>query len=250
MAERSRAYPSYNLEECINSAKHIKDSLGKGKHTLEAIAEAMGYSPKNSGVSRRISSLVQFGLLEKHTKENSYSLIPGQIDKITHPKNNEEVITTVRELFYTPLLYAEIMGKYENDGQIPKILPNILYREHGITQSASQDAAKTFLESGIYAKVFDENNKIITDLSTTAIEDNSYRETEKEDRHTNITSPDIPSTKNTQFVSNLSGQNQTFSFALTGGKFAQLVVPTNLTTKDILIIRKQIELLELQVDEN
>lgn len=42
--------------------------------------------------------------------------------------------------------------------------------------------------------------------------------------------------------------SQSFSFVLTGSRRAHLVVPSDLTTTDIKILRKQIELLELQVD--
>ncbi|MNI81549.1 hypothetical protein D3C73_1381750 [compost metagenome] len=45
-------------------------------------------------------------------------------------------------------------------------------------------------------------------------------------------------------------KRQTFNFSLTDGRFAQLMVPTGLKVKDIKILRKQIELLELQIEED
>jgi hypothetical protein len=44
------------------------------------------------------------------------------------------------------------------------------------------------------------------------------------------------------------GETQSFSFALSSGRRAHLAVPTNLTRLDIKLIKKQIELLELQVE--
>ena len=41
---------------------------------------------------------------------------------------------------------------------------------------------------------------------------------------------------------------QSFSFVLTKGREAHLVVPRELSVTDILIIKKQIEMLELQVE--
>lgn len=250
--ERSKAYPSYNLQDCVENSRKIKEALGKGKYSRDALAEAMGFSPNNADVQRRISSMVQFGLLEKYVKENSYSLIADRIDKITHPKNPSEVIETLKELFYLPTLYIEIMDKFTPDQQIPKQLANILYRDHGITQSASSDAAKVFLESGIYAGILTESGQIIIEESDNEeFEDDNYSE-EVPKQAENINSAQPPYTNQlTQTNSNiLYSQTQSFSFALTGGKFAQLLVPVNLTQKDITIIRKQIELLELQIDES
>ena len=44
--------------------------------------------------------------------------------------------------------------------------------------------------------------------------------------------------------------SQRFVFALTGRKFATIIVPAHLKARDIQIIKKQIELLELQIEED
>lgn len=134
-------------------------------------------------------------------------------------------------------------------------MDNILYRDHSITSNASRDAAKIFIDSAVFAKIIDSQNTFILN--------NPTQETEVEDEPTSVYIVDekkykekpkqyldmVPYDGEEEFVNISGGRNQTFSFALTGGQFAQLVVPTELKPKDIQIIRKQIELLELQVEE-
>jgi hypothetical protein len=47
-----------------------------------------------------------------------------------------------------------------------------------------------------------------------------------------------------------TAETQSFSFALSCGRRAHVAVPTNLTKLDIKLIKKQIELLELQVESS
>ncbi|KKO52346.1 hypothetical protein [Paenibacillus sp. DMB20] len=154
-----------------------------------------------------------------------------------------------------PDLYLVLLNKYSDDGHIPEHLENILVRDYNITSNASREASRKFIESALFAKIIDSNREFI--LNSKVDDEEKVEESE-----TTIYVPDKSKSTDDNVVDmipyrgdvspsiyNSDERKQTFNFALTDGKFAQLVVPVGLKSKDILIISKQIELLELQVEE-
>lgn len=241
--ERSRAYPGSTLEQSVNYARKIREALGKGAYDREALANALGYSSASGDVARKIAAMVQFGLLDKSGNQYKLSLLS---ESITHPKDDKEFKDALVKAIYLPPLFKEVLTKFEPDGLIPKQLPNILYRDHGITNAASSEASQIFLQSCVYAGILNENNQFV---QITNEQEGSCLPLDNLKDNSDVPTPDnIPPQKSIGFEINRT-DTQMFKFALTKGKFAELIVPTELKNKDIAIIRKQIELLELQVDE-
>lgn len=250
--ERSRSYPSVNLEKAIEDTKQVRTKLGRGKIDKEQISVALGYQSYNGKSGTRISTMVQFGLLEK---KDGYSLSKLS-EKITHPKDQVELDSAILEAFKTPELYSELVERYLGDGRFPDQLENILCRDFGITASASQEATRRFIESAQFAKLIDENKIFITSNNEELDKLEEFEQTiyipTPTNRHQRSEVVDmVPVTFGTDSHNSPfdNDRKQTFNFSLTDGKFAQLMVPTGLKVKDIQILRKQIELLELQVEE-
>lgn len=245
--ERSKAYPGCALEDCVRFTSMIKKALGRGTHDRESLAKAMGFSTVSGAVSPKIAALVHFGLLERTGSGYELSALSRSI---TDPLDEGERRKAVRDAFALPTLYQEIIDKFELDGKIPSHLATHLHRFHGITDSASTQAAEIFVSSGRYAGALDESNNIMrADLQETKVVGEVLA-----DRTTaepvQVAPPGIhpvlpplaPFNVPAQFPSG----HQRFEFAITQGRTVVLTVPTDLNSKDIRIIRKQIELLELQ----
>ena len=242
--ERSKAYPGANLEDCAEYVRLIKINLGKGVHDRDSLAKAMGYDKASGAVNPKIAALVHFGFLQR--APGGYALTPNAA-RITDPLNEEEKKDELLTAFKRPTLYQELLQKFAAEGQIPVQLATHLHRFHGITAASSDSAAQIFLESGRYAGTLDADGKIIAEGAAA----------------TPAPSPaeiSLPQNKVTPVVSNgdhehatLAEQKRTipvgtqrFEFAISDGRTATISVPAELNERDIKIIKKQIELLELQ----
>jgi hypothetical protein len=251
--ERSKAYPGTSLEDCVGYVREIKTNLGKGIHDRDSLARALGFERATGAVNPKIASLVHFGFLDR--AEGGYELSPNAL-KITDPISESEAKEEVRAAFHRPVLYQEILEKFKQEGQIPLQLATHLHRFHGITDAASGTAADIFLESGRFAGVLDQSNRFVAD--ETAPRDRNGNEQENgaaesmiEDRAP-VEKGDVAKDRAAiEHPPKSIPGSQRFEFAVTGGHTVVLIVPAQLNDKDIKIIRKQVELLELQasIDE-
>lgn len=245
--ERSKAYPGCALEDCVRFVGMIKKALGRGTHDRESLAKAMGFSTVSGAVSPKIAALVHFGLMERTSSGYELSALSRSI---TDPLDESERRKAIREAFALPTLYQEIIAKFEPDGKIPSQLATHLHRFHGITDAASTQAAEIFVSSGRYAVALDEFNnitrsephesKVVSEAPTASLSAETAQ----------ALPPTIPVVQQppTPIIVPLQtpSGHQRFEFAITQGRAVVLTVPADLNAKDIRIIRKQIELLELQ----
>lgn len=239
--ERSKAYPGATLEDCVRFTGMIKKELGRGSHDRDSLAKAMRFGSVSGAVSPKIAALVHFGFLERTPL--GYELSEAS-KSITDAIDERERLEAIRAAFSKPTLYQEILEKFGSDGKIPGQLATHLHRFHGITDSASSSAAEIFLASGRFAGILDEGNNI-----------RDGRDSQRLGTAMHSTSETTPVTKEVAatppFQTTASGHpaagnQQRFEFAITRGRNVVLTVPTDLNAKDIRVIRKQVELLELQ----
>ncbi len=247
--ERSRAYPGATLQDCVEFTKLVKKALGKGAHDRNSLAKAMGFGSVSGAVSPKIAAMVHFGLLDRDGSDYELSDFSK---RITDSLDNTEFATALREAFRMPVLYREILEKFSSEGEIPSQLPVHLHRFHGITDSASHQASEIFLASGRFAGVIDDANKIVASFPD---QNELLHEVPREEGRDSATAPDSTLTNTSPIVTtpplHVSLAHQRFEFSISQGRTVVLLVPSELNAKDIRIIRKQIELLELQagIDE-
>jgi hypothetical protein len=248
--ERSKAYPGAPLKECVEYAIQIKKGLGRGSHDRHSLAKAMGFTGVSGAVSPKIAALVHFGLLDR--TGDGYEL--SELSKsITDPLNDSEQKGAITDAFSRPFLYQEIVAKFSTDGSIPNQLATHLYRFHGITDSASAFAAEIFIESGRYAGVLNEQNVIISsEAAVVNIGEAPDPKTEvivaAEPALGAIESAKTSHSRPIEQVEMAYPDRQRFEFAITRGRAVTIIAPSDLNVKDIKVIRKQIELLELQAE--
>jgi hypothetical protein len=208
----------------------------------------MGFSSVSGAVSPRIAALVHFGFLNR-TGEG-YELSEDS-RSITDSINEQERAEAIRMAFSKPTLYQEILSKFGGDGKIPSQLATHLHRFHGITDAASTAAADIFIASGRFAGVLDQESRIVSALAPASADqsnplDSAASLESRDSVAVRIPAQSAPIPRMPLPLPANPGATQKFEFAITRGRAVVLVVPSDLNAKDIKVIRKQVELLELQ----
>jgi hypothetical protein len=146
---RSTAYPGVTLEEAIDAAKTLRNNLGAGPYARESAAVALGYGGINGASSTKIAACAHFGLLIREGNVYKQSELA---DQILVAITEDERQAGIRVALTKPALYKKLADEY-NDKALPKMLDNILVRQHGITERAAKEAASLFIKSADYAGV-------------------------------------------------------------------------------------------------
>lgn len=239
--KRSRSYPGYSLEECIRWARLLRAEMGSGPHDRNSIARALGSTGLTGASTRKIGAMVHFGLLNRDS--DGYSL-SNLSERILRPVEETERRKGLIEAVTHPDLYAELFQRFDNDKRLPSRLANILVRDHGIEDSAAEDATRIFVASGRFAGLLDEEGRIVSLVSTQRHQIPALG-SDTASAGSDITERPV---SDSTIAEHVAGELQQFRFALTRDRIAYLTVPFELSAHDILLIRKQVELLSLQVE--
>ncbi|MBZ0245191.1 MAG: hypothetical protein K8H85_04520 [Cyclobacteriaceae bacterium] len=231
--ERSAAYPSITLEDAVKFTQTIAKNFPSPQElTRDDIATVL--KKKTASVVREVATCSHFGLLER--TKNGYK-ISSLFKAINHPVSKDEERKSLVEAFRTPKLYNELIEKYDNHA-VPSDLKPLLIRFHGISEKVAAEAADIFFSSGIYCGAIN-GNILNTNLSDLKIVDN--------DKFEDAEVIDIEDKSHQKFLPPVKkeGQEQ-LPIRLTGlGRYAFLTYPSEINEKDIEILKKQIEVLEL-----
>jgi hypothetical protein len=239
---RSAAYPSYSLTDCVEIVSKIYQSYGDASFIDRSqIAEALGLSV--GSVVTRVSSCSQYGLLEKQSKVGYKPSIIFR--KIYKPISEMEKHEALLEAFITPALYQKIIDKYDGH-HFPQgsAFSNILYREFSISDKVAQIAADIFLENAELISAIDENNI----LNVRGIEINENLENSDLEESNNPTKKKDEEIANEDHNLKSNKDFHKIEIPLTHKKKAVISIPIDLNSKDILIIKKQMEVFELYIE--
>lgn len=159
--ERSSPYPSSNLETALENIVTLKEKLGKGPYSRDEAAKALGYKGVNGISAGKIAACGYFGLLTRSGSSYSLSELADQIINYTSEAERQVAIVTACK---TPALYNKLLQSY-NEQALPQMLANILSRNYGIADKASDLAARTFRESVEFAGLM-KNGIILVNADT------------------------------------------------------------------------------------
>lgn len=140
---RSVAYPSNTISHCVELTSTLYKLFGNIYATRENICKQLDIS--DSHVQTQLSSCVQYGLLDLKPKEGYKPTT--LFTKIYKPLPSEKKEDSLLEAFKKPELYKNIIKEYNNQPLTPNGLSIILFRNHKISENASQLAAKIFLDN-------------------------------------------------------------------------------------------------------
>ena len=131
------------------AAQKLRDNLGAGPYSRESAAQALGYTGVSGASSTKIAGCVHFGLLTR--VNNAYSQSP-LADQLFNFLTDEEKKQALKSALQTPSLYAKLIKEFDGKA-VPKMLPNVLVRNHNIKEKVAKEAAAAFTKSAEYAGV-------------------------------------------------------------------------------------------------
>lgn len=140
--ERSVAYPSFSLNEAIESSVQLRTTLGKGPYSRNEAAIALGYKGVSGISATKISTMVHFGLLNRNGNTYSQSELA---ERINHPLSDEDRNSAINEAVQMPKLYKDLLTRFAGEA-LPTQLGNILIR-NGISAKISDSVAENFKNS-------------------------------------------------------------------------------------------------------
>ncbi|MGH1347537.1 MAG: hypothetical protein ACRBN8_38620 [Nannocystales bacterium] len=282
---RSRAYPISSLGKAVEDLETLTNQLGAGLHDRAAIGQALGYKGGTGKAARRVAALVQYGLIDR--KKDGYEVAPAA-DEVLHPTDDEEKRQALHKAFFNVSLFAELVEKYKPGGRLPQQLENLLYRNHRITAAAKDEVAEIFRVSARFAGVISEDD-VFTRGGTTEhdlVEESAADDEEPGESLTDQTlnpaapvpgpavapapavappdpvvgpsaptgalaPPPVPAVSSVPAAASVAGDAggyQLLRVSLSSGT-AQLSFPNNLTAHDLKKLKKLIEVVALDVEE-
>ncbi|HEX6899798.1 MAG TPA: hypothetical protein VF789_08795 [Thermoanaerobaculia bacterium] len=239
---RSRAYPAINLSEAVEVLRKLRTEIGLGPRDREAIARALGYAGGNSGIAaRKTAALAHYGIMD--LRQGMYT--PTAVaEDLLRDKDDERFLVALRKAFLSPSLFQEITRRYEPVGRVPRQLPLTLSLDHGIQDQAVEDVARIFMESATYALILESDGTFRSDYF------------EKMGRPlplsglSSATSSVPLRTQEEPAEPEAAGASSVLRFPVTDHKQVEIRLPARLNEQDILLLRAQIDFLELQVKLN
>lgn len=177
--QRSRAYPSETLPDCIQLATKIYEKY-RSKDVfinLDDIGKLVGKSGKT--VKSPVAACCHYGLLKNkvHTGYACTQLLIKIHRSFSEFEKVESIITALR----TPKLYSELIEKYSKV-ELPteEGLSIDLFRNFGLTDKASHKASEVFYSNLKYYKFINDNkinlNNSVGNLFNTPAAENEVSE--------------------------------------------------------------------------
>lgn len=151
---RSVAYPSNTIEHCVGLTSEIFKIFGNVFATRDAISKQLDIS--DSHLQTQLSSCVQYGLLELKSKEG-YKQTP-LFTKVYKPLLSEKKENAILEAFKNPELYKNIIREHDNQTLTVTGLAIILFRNHKVSDNASNLAAKVFIDNASALGLINDDN--------------------------------------------------------------------------------------------
>ena len=245
---RSRAYPVSSLEDAVKDLRTLDQELGRGRHDRNTLAQAIGYKAGSGLAARRIAALVQYGLVDRYKDEYAFSALA---DPMLHPVGGEQG-EALRRAFFNVSLFAEVVNQYQEGGRLPRQLATLLYRQHRITSAAKDEVAEILRASACFAGIVDEEGRF---LDQAAARPSGYEthSNGSDDRPSDPPPPSDPSRLPATDPSpplgiTVSTASQLQRVPLTHG-WAEISLPATLTARDLKKLRKLIEFVAVDVDE-
>ena len=259
---RSPAYPSFSISHCVGFTQKIHQSFGSTAYqTREDIASVLNIS--DSHVQSQLSSSVQYGFLDMKPK---IGYKPTSLFfKIYKPMDDEEKRAGLIECLCRPNIYTKLVNQFQGTivPQIPG-LATILFRQYGLSESASEFAAKVFIENLRSLNLLDAENNLSLNKSNQNIfeqdTDNEYievgqnLENQNEILQKNALPSSFPvpttSTNNKPIEVITEPPNVlTYPVQLKDNRMAKLIIPEGYSDKDLNRLIRFIEGMKIGEDE-
>lgn len=185
----NRPHPPVSLEIALQIPQVVRDSNASRPMQRLLLAEAMNYSPNSSAFRNRIGASARYGLTQGNYTAEVIALTPLG-ESITRPRNDHELITSMREAVRTVPIYDQLLEHFANS-RLPAtdFLKNILERDpFSVDPAWSGDVAEAFITDARmvgFLRDIGGSPHVVLDSSTTAPErppDHKVRASETSDQ--------------------------------------------------------------------
>ena len=160
---RSPLAPAYSAEHCFEVASRLQDKFGRETFDQEALAGVIGVSPGASTTDRLVSSLRQFGFVDR---TNIGLSLTDRQRGLRFARSGGDMVR-FREIALETVDAAAVFQEMRGDFGV-KLPPEdaliARFEEKGFTQRSARQTARALTESLRFAGVLDDDNNIISDL--------------------------------------------------------------------------------------
>lgn len=125
---RSPSYPSFPLEEAIANARTIFEKDRRSPIDREVVAKHLGYSSLNGAADKALSTLMQYGMLDKVAK-GEVRVSQWAID-ILHPDGPQQRADALHNAGTNPTLFRTLNDRFSEGPPSQATLRSYLTREN------------------------------------------------------------------------------------------------------------------------
>lgn len=141
---RSPSYPSAPLREAIGQVRKIEAQYRLSPVDRVDAAKLIGYSSLSGPASAALSSLAQYGLVERAGKGEMR--VTALAQAILHPNGEAEKRDSLRRAAFEPSLFRELHERFPNMTPPADGIITYLNRQ-GFNQTATKPAARAYLQT-------------------------------------------------------------------------------------------------------
>ena len=146
---RSPGYPDVTLPQAIDLSSKLYAANRTYPMDREVAAREMGYSGLTGPSSKRLASLIQFGLLEKHAKNEVR--VSAVAESILHPDSSAEKEHGVLAAAFNPRLFRELRERFPDGVPSKSNLESYLLK-NGFSDRGVKRAIKAYLGTCEYVE--------------------------------------------------------------------------------------------------
>lgn len=245
--KRSASYPVLTISEAYNFALKIYNKFSNAEVTRKEIGGALGVN--DLSISREVAAVASYGFYDKilHKGEKEFKYRVTSIFKdIYRYENEKQKKLSFIIAFGKPKLFQELITKFDGS-VIPEELPNTLIKHHGITETASKEAAETFIISGKEVGVINENRFLNYKVTQSVTEKSTVTDAEEIQIESEENTPRHQITKIVEPAYEKVENHKKVEWHLTGDKTAYLIYPSDLNDDDIEILDYNLKGIKLRL---
>ncbi len=132
---KSPMYPNYSLRKAIGNAQTIFNADRRNPIDREVAVKHMGYTGLSGAADKAISTMMQYGLLEKCGK-GEVRISQRAID-ILHPDNESDRKRALAQAAFAPPLFKTLKARFTDDRFSEEALRSFLMREGFLERAVS-----------------------------------------------------------------------------------------------------------------
>ncbi len=231
-----RKAPAQPLGDAVEMLERVFAGLGSGPFSREAVAEALGHQGITGPASRKIGTLMHFGLLDRRGSQYHVSDIGKRIIQPTSPDERADAIV---DAAFAPTLYQEIFEAF-SEGALPTLFANVLSRQFGVFRKSSESVASIFKESAEFAGLL--RKGILCQSREQSTERQQVQSGSPVDA-TREKEPQVSQTSSSMKTSHLRESEEEFAIPLTQGRSAVIRLMRPLQATDVSRLRAWIDLM-------